>query len=444
VPVLLGLALALGCGDASLDGLPSSPDDATTSTGETLPPLDTGGSSSTGEASTGEPMVTDDPRLCAAECAIVLTPRWTYEATPAPLAAAPTPHVVPAMLRDTDGMLTIAELVAGTPRLHRLDGEGRLQWNVPLPLPCDPCELTDVARHPSGDLLLSATGVDDAGELSLLAMRYDAVRHFAVWQGGRPLVPIDGVHVRSGGIAALSDEVVAQLYIRGQIDFNVQQHTLVVAYGPDGTLIEEETLVTDSATTVRPPLLARPTGDGRVLVAVFGGSVAQAYGMTDRIAPPLWHTGGFAFPPAPLDDVAIDARGHAIELGHTFDGTHAYLLLSDRADVEPVPRWVAALALPSTTASTATLALGPDGDVYAAVRTTQAPSDTAEPLVGVSLARWTPDGELRWHTTLLQAVTESFHPLALAVDDDDGLVLAGVVDGRIRVERHAQGCACEP
>jgi hypothetical protein len=439
VPVL---ALALGCGDASLDQRPAIPGDATTSTGDTLPPLDTGEPSSTGEASTGEPMVDDDPRLCAAPCAIVLPPRWTYEGPPAPLDATPGPHVMPVLLRDADGTLTIAELVGGEARLHRLDAEGRLQWNVPLPLPCDTCELTDVAPHPSGDLLLSATGVDYAGELSLIAMRYDAVRHYAVWQGGLPIVPFEGLQARSGGIAALPDDVVAQLYIRGEVGFDVVQQTLVVAYGPDGTLVEEEFLTTDSPTVLRPPLLARPAPDGRVLVAVFASAGNMPYGLVDRIAPPLWQTDGFVYPATALDDVVLDARGHAIELGHTFDGMHAYLVLSERADVEPSPRWAASLLLPSTTASIAALALGPDGDVYAAVRTTQAASETAEPLAAVTMARWTPQGELRWHSTFLHAVAESFHPLGLAVDDDEGLVLAAVVGGRIRVERRVQGCAC--
>jgi len=440
--MVVAILLGLGCGDGSLDATPATTTEAAVSTGGTLPSLDTGDSSSTGEASTGEPVIPDDPRLCAAECTIVLPSRWVYEATPPPRPVAPGAHVVPAMLREADGTLTVAELADGQPRLHRLDHEGQLQWNVPLPLPCDPCELTDVSRHPSGDLLLSATGVDGNGELALLAARYDATRHARVWLARRSLVPIEGVHVRSGGIAALSDQLVAQLYMRGELDFDALQRTLVAAYGSDGTLVDEEELVVGPATDVRPPLLARATAGGQLLVGVFGGTPFEVYGMTDRMEPPLWHTGSFAFPPAPFDDVVLDAREHAIELGHAFDGEHAYLLLADREGVEPMPRWVATLALPTTTPSTAALAIGPDGDLYAAVRTTQAPGGTGEPLVGLSLSRWTPEGELRWHTTFLQALAESFAPIELAVDDDGGLVIAAVVDGRLRVEHRAQQCAC--
>jgi hypothetical protein len=324
-----------------------------------------------------------------------------------------------------------------------LDAEGQLQWNVPLPLPCDPCELTDVAMHPSGDLLLSATGATGEGTLGLFAARYDAVRHALVWLTSRPLAPIDGVWVRSGDIAALVEgELVAQLYMSGQIDFDPLQITMLAVYGSDGLLVDEEELETGIATLVRPPLLARVAPDGELVVGVFGGSDPIPYGLTDRIAPPLWHSYVFAFPPAALDDLRVDARGHALELGHLFDGTHTHLLLSDRVGVEPMPRWVASLSIASSTPSTAALALGPDGDLYAAVRTTQAPGGTDEPLVGLSLVRWTAEGELRWHTTLLQTVADTFNPVELAVDDTEGLVLAAVVNGRLRVERRAQRCAC--
>lgn len=424
----------LGCGDPALDG-------SAATTGDPLPRLDTGAMESTGEGSTGEPVASDDPRLCAAACPLVLPTRWVYESGPASRPTVPAAHVVPVMLRDPNGMLTVAELRDGKARLHRLDGDGRLQWNVPLPLPCDPCELTDVALHPSGDLLLSATGVSPQGEPRLLAARYDAVIHALVWLTELPLVPIEGVHVRSGGIAALPDDVVAQLYMRGELEFDVLQRTLVIAHGPEGVVLDEETLTYGSATTIRPPLVARATADGTLLVGVFEGSSSHPIGRTERMTPPLWHV-AFATVPTALDDIVLAADDHAIELGHTFDGEHVHLLLGERAGAEPQPRWVASLTLPSTTSTPAALALGPDGDVYVAMRTTQAPGDTPEPLVGVSLSRWTPTGELRWHTTLLQAVAETFNPVELAVDDDEALVVAAIVDGRLRVESRAQHCAC--
>jgi hypothetical protein len=437
------VALGLGCNQASLDGFEPTPGaPAAETTGDTLPQLDTGESSSGGEASTGEPTMPDDPRLCTVECPLVLPVRWTYESVPPSRPSLPGSHAVPVMLREADGALLVAELREGTARLHRLDGEGRLQWNVPLPLPCDPCELTDVAAHPSGDLLLSATGTTAEGELTLFAARYDAVRHVLVWLTSRSLDPIDGVEVRSGDIAAVSDALVAQLYMRGQVDFEPLQSTRVAVYDTEGTLVEEDELVFGQATGLRAPLLARVAPNDELVVGVFAGSAPYHYGLTDRIGPPLWHVAGFAFPPAVLDDLRVDARGHALELGHMADGTHTHLLLSDRLGVDSKPRWVASVALASTSASTAALALGPDGDVYAAVRTTQALAEAAEPLVGLSLVRWTAQGELRWRTTLLEAIADGWNPVELAVDDDEGLVVAAVVDDRLRVERRAQGCAC--
>lgn len=436
--------VGLGCGESSLDGYERPVGAAgTTTTGGTLPPLDTG-AASTGEASTGEPYVPDDPRLCASECAVVLPLSWAHEVMATSQPSSIDPRTVPVMLRDPDGTLTVAELRDGTARLHRLDGEGRLQWNVPLPLPCDHCELTDVARHPSGDLLLSATGSrdDDSEEPVLLAARYDAVKHALVWITSQSIEPFVGAPVRSGDIAALSDELVVQLHMRGDIAFDVLQSTRLTAYGIGGLLLDQEELVLAQATTLRPPLLARPTAEGALVVAMFGGTDANAYGLTDRIAPPLWHDSAFAFPLTPLDDLRLDDAGHALELGHSFDGTHMHLLLADRVEVEPVPRWVASMAVPSTTASTAALARGPDGDLYAAVRSTQSPGGTGDPLVALSLVRWTPDGELRWSTTLLQDIADGFNPVELVIDDDDGLVIAAIVADRLRIERRAQRCAC--
>lgn len=434
----VAMVLGLGCGEATLDG------PASTSTGDTLPPLESGEATSTGDGSTGEPVIPDDPRWCAVECAIVLPVDWAYEGAPEWEPAEPDDHVVPAMLREPDGALLVAELRDGKARLHRLRDDGEPQWDVALPLPCDPCELSDVARHPSGDLLVSASGLV-VNDLRLLAARYDAVRHELVWLASHPLESFEeGVHVRSGGITALSDELVAQLYMRAspEILFDPQQRTMVITYGPDGVQLDDEELLSDWITSARPPLLARTAPDGTLLVGIFYGAYDGFRGLTARLEPPLWQL-SYAIGPAAFDDIVLDARGHAIELGHALDGTRVHLLLDERAGVESSPRWSATLALASTTASPGALALGPDGDVYVAIRTTQAPGGTPEPLVGLSLSRWTSQGELRWSTTLLQAVAESSAPLELAVDGDEGLVVAAIVDGRLRVERRAQQCGCE-
>lgn len=438
----LALSLGLGCSGSSLDPEVAGATTELTTTGGTLPALDSGDGTSTGEDSTGPPPEPDDPRLCPIECSVQLPLDWAYDGTAPRTPSAPGTHGVAAMVREADGMLTLGEQLEGVGALHRLDRHGALQWSVPLPLPCDPCELTHVALHPSGDLLLSASGWLFDRSFVLLAARYDPRAHAVVWSTSRPLQPIPGVWVRSGEIAALREDLAVQLYMTGQIDFEVNQSTQLLAYDEQGLIVDDEYLVQGSATMARPPLLARAAPDESLVVGVFIGYDNFLVGQLDRITPPLWHTGGYVTVPAPLDDLALDAVGRTVELGRSFDGSHVHAVLSERTGVDPQPRWLATLALPSESSTAAALALAPDGDAYVAVRTTQAPTEEATPLVTLALSRWTPTGELRWSTTLLQAVAEATLPVALEVDDDEGLVIATVVNDRLRVERRTQRCEC--
>src|SRR5690606_23046164 len=183
--------------------------------------------------------------------------------------SAPGQHLPTTMLRLADGSLVVGEQREGTASLHRLDRHGALQWTVPLPLPCDVCELTDVSLHPSGDLLLSASGRQLDGGLELLAARYDPVRHAVVWVTSRPLQPVPDVWVRSGDIVGLADGLVVQLYMEGRVDFDIQQITRLIAYDPDGLITAEEYLVLGAPTFARPPLLVRATPSDDLVLGVF-------------------------------------------------------------------------------------------------------------------------------------------------------------------------------
>lgn len=460
--VVAALAGGEACGESSLDeGLPSA-SPASSSEGGTLPAMDTSSpTTAAADEESGEPPPDDDPRLCADPCRLTLPVDWVYEGTPPPPEEGgepppppdpmppvgsgfdPQAHLVPAMLRDPDdGSLILGEQRRGTVSLHRLDHDGQLQWNVPLPLPCDVCELTHIARHPSGDLLLSATGLLLDREHGLIAARYDPEHHAVVWLTTTPFITPSFVTARSGEIAALSNGAVAQLYLTG-IGFSTSQQILLASYDTEGSLLEQVILLQDQAMETRHPLIARTLVGGDLLVSAPWGSSEIAFGRTAHLAPPLWNLSLDLFHPAPLDDAHPDARGHTIELGHAFDGAHTHLLLAERDGLEPEPRWVTTLALDSTTDRRAALAIGPDAEPYAAVRTTPALGEQAGPLVGLSLARWSTSGELRWHTTLLDRLDDSENPVEIAIDDDEGIVLATVIDDRLRVERRTQRCTCE-
>ena len=357
----------------------------------------------------------------------------------------PRGHGVPTMLRDPlDGSLTMVEQRDGTATLHHLDRDGQLEWNVPVPLPCDVCEVTHLARHPSGDLLLSATGQLIDGDYALIAARYDPRTHQTAWVTTRPLSFTPQVPSRSGEIAALGDEhVIAQTFVVGMIEFGALQNVSMAIYRDDGALIELVQVRLDQALPSRPPLLVRPTHDGEITIAVPSGQPGHVFGLVRSFAPPLWlPLSGYSVPVA-VDDLGPDRGGHMLEVGHNFDGHHVRLMLQDRAALEFEPRWSATTTFDSVTNGRATLAVGPHGDAYLALRTAQAPAEGVAPLVGLSMARFTTEGELRWQLTMLDPLTDHHDPIALAVDDDDGLLVATVSDDRLRIDRRRQRCECE-
>lgn len=457
--MIVGWLSLVACGSASLDGtVPSATTGGEASSG-TLPALDTAGESTTDGGTTGDEPALPDPAWCEPGCRITLPVRWSYEGVPDSGEVEPGSHYVPGLLREADGGVTVAEQRRRWATLHGLDATGALRWNRPLPLPCDECELDGVSRHPSGDLLLGAAGNVIDGDFAILTGRYDPEADVLRWASTHAIEPGTVSPSRSGDVVALSDSLVLQLFLQGDIEFVGSQSIGVLVYGADGELLEREWLETQTAQTVRWPLLLRPSSADELVVAIPRGSASSPYAQLGRMEAPLWSPSGTLSLPEPLDDLEVDDRGHTLTLSHTFDGDRMHLLLDDRAGLEPQPRWVATLAVASVEQSRADLAIGPDGDLYTAVRTAQrlelpdggegdggddgedAPSP--EPLVGLALARWTSQGELRWSTTVLMDVALGPRPVAIEVDDDEGLLLATVAGGRLRVERWQQQCECE-
>lgn len=433
------------CGGESLDNAGRTSVAMEGSTGDTLPSLDSGTQGPTSGLDGG-----DDggpAGMCAPGCSLALPVDWSFEGIAWPIADEPVEHGVPAMLRGEDGSLVVAEQRGGWVNLYSLDATGQLQWLEPLPLPCDRCELGGMSLHPSGDLLFGAVGDAWDGGFSRLAGRWDPYTGELVWSAVSPALDLEELTTYSGEIVSITDSLVAHLYVFPLVEARVYRATGVAVYGAGGTLLGDVRLSAEALAAGRPPVLARRTPFGEVQIAIPRGIANNPYSSVGSLQPLDWDLTDIFSHVELLDDMIIDTRDHALELGHSFDGATMRFSLRDRLRTESDPRWVATLPVPSTTDSNASLATDSEGDLYVAAKTTQAVGgDEAVPAValsGLTLMRWSSDGVLRWQNTLLMDLSESRDAVALAVDDARGLVLAEIVEGHLRVERREQTCRCE-
>ncbi|MEM7159054.1 MAG: hypothetical protein AAF799_39825 [Myxococcota bacterium] len=444
--VSLGLALSLGCSGSSLDeavALPGVGTDESTTMG-----ADDGVAMSTGGAESGaeDPV----PGVCAPGCQITLPPDWVYEGDDDPNRFEPGTHRVPGLLRDPDGNLLVADQRGDWSTLISLDPQGRLRWHRPLPLGCDLCTLNGMSWHPEGELMLSATGWAIDGGFSLLAGRYDVEADALVWETTSPLFFHDGTANRGGEITVVSDILTAQIFQWRPAGAGKQQITSLMIYGVDGVAIESPVLSSDINQQVHWPFMVRTTGAGDVVAAYPRGFDTNAYGVIERIPVPFWGAGFNRSVADPFDDIEIDDRDHTLELFHTFDGEAMRAVLLDRESTDFETTWAATVKIPSRVDGRGSLAIGPQGELYAVYQSYQAvevppetpPELSPEPLSGLTFVRWSPQGDQRWVTTVLMDLTWSPSPPAMLVDDDGGIVVASIVDDRLRVERRTQRCAC--
>lgn len=459
ITVPIALLPSLACGpsslDASVSGLTTG---AMVDSSSTLPPLgDDGGGSTQGSSDDGS--APDRPLLCEPGCHITLPVVWAHEGVPGdPEAEPPDSHWVPVVVHAADGGLTVAEQRDSWVTLHRLDASGALRWNRPLPLPCDRCQLGHAVRHPSGDLLLGAVGTVIDGGLAAISGRYDPNEDALRWWSSHPVTQLEQAPAYSGEILAVGETITAQLFFESFAELETPLGAIgVLVVGEGGEVLERQQLDLQNLAPGHRPLQMRASPSGEVVVSLpVGGVFSDPWTELGAMGDPLWIPTTMLSMPRIVDDLIVDERGHTLSVSHTFDGDRIHVLLDDRSGLEPEPRWVATLAVPSTTESRIDLAAGPDGDLYTAVRTTQAvgePGDPeeqgdseddpgVEPLVGLSLARWSSDGELRWSTSILMDIVEAPRPVLLELEGDD-LLLATVAGDRLRVERREQRCVCE-
>lgn len=414
---------ALGCGGptTSLDTLTEV---VTTTTGT----ADEGSTSDTGEA-------IDEPPICDPACTPILAPRWVYEGLPGS-------HSVVELLPDADGSLWLGiQQAQGGVSLARLSAEGELEWSVVPGLTCERCELADIALHPSGDVLLSATGRGMFEPDQAVIARYDVAAREVAWVRTLTLNAGDGTVPRLGELAVLDADRIVALRVDGYSDGEVLELLDLTA---DGSLRRWGYLGNQRGSGGSwPPLVVRaPTGEVVAAHAWWDDQLERMVTATSRLVPPSYSIVSRLPLPQRLDDLVVDGAGRRLELAHS-QGTETVTLGLTSRRSSDLERWSTSLPLLSTSSTRPALAVGPDDQVYAAARTTPRAPAGIPYAVSLVVARWSVDGALLWQAARPLDVMATTDPLELVVDDDHGVIVATVVQGRAYVARHEQACACE-
>lgn len=421
--------LGLGASTSGCRGSTTSLDTEATTTGAIQ--------STTAATTTGEDESTSGdgrPITCPSACAPLLAPSWDYEG--------PEGHyTLVEMLRDPDGALWLGtQRSAGTVGLVRLSAQGELEWSVNPGLPCDPCELADIALHPSGDVLLSATGRGSFAPDQLVVARFDVVTREVAWVRTLALAPGDGVDPRAGELAVLGDDRLVVLRVNG---FSGDEVIEVLDFTADGSLRKQAPVSIQPGSGGQWNPLATPGPTGEIVLAHmwWDDEIERMVAATTRVVPG-YRVLSLLPLPQPLDELLVDDAGRRLELARSRGTQSITLSLTSRSSSD-LERWSASLPLLSTSSTRAALAVGPDDAVYVAARTTPAadPGQTFE--VTLAVTRWSADGMLEWQSTRPLDMMATPDPLELLIDDDHGVIVGTVIKGRTVVARYEQACACE-
>lgn len=382
----------------------------------------------------------EGPAICEPGCQPALRASWTHDGEVGD-------RMATGLVRTPDGSLTVGVArAAGGLRVVRLSADGELQWAIAPQLPCSACELTDLVALPSGDLLLSVTEPlltnDDP---AAIVARLDAAGTSLSWTRRFVLGVGSQVVSRAGTMAVLGDDRIAMLQIEG---FSDSELLLLRELSAEGTTELRRNVHVQAGLLPTLPLLAAasPLGDLVLSYPYLNDEEdpdnPRLEAMTTRHLPPDYERISRIVLPLPLDELAIDSRGRRLELSRSAGEGSTTLLLTSRsaADIEG---WSSSLPLVSTSSTRAALATGPGDEVYVAARTTPRAAGDDFFVVELEVARWSPQGQLQWQASLPLDMLATDDPLELIIDEDHGLVVATVVEARLKVVRFEQVCACE-
>lgn len=420
------LLAALACGDP---GVSLDRETETTGTG-------TGTTAAETLASTSEgPTPHDEPAICGPSCTPILTPTWTYEGPPGT-------YAVVQMLRDADGSLWLGiQGSQGSVSLARLSAAGELEQSVALGLTCERCELSGIALHPSGDVVLGATGHTGLGPDEAIVARFDVATNTVAWVRALALEPGDSTFPRLGELVVLDEDHIVALEVDG---FSEGEVIEVLDLTGDGTLRRRSYMGAQRGSGGPwPPLVVRaPTGEVVMAHAWWDDETERIVTATSRVVPPYYSMVSLVQLPLRLDDLAVDGVGRRLELARSVGTDTLTLVLTSRRSSDP-ERWTTSLPLLTTSSTRPALAVGPDDQVYVAARSTPRAPPGLPATVMLEVARWSTDGALAWRASRPLEVMATPDPLEMVVDDDHGVIVGTVISGRATVTRYEQTCACE-
>lgn len=443
---LLALSAAACSPQTSLDAVATTSGQGPTSGVYSTAPDPTSDSTSTGEP---EP----EPTTCEAPCTSLLLPTWTHDG-PAGT------RTVAEILREPDGSLLLGlQRTDGRLGLVCLSAEGEPMWSAAPGLPCDDCVLEDIARHPSGDIILSVTSPaadlpeppdeppdeplpppEDVAPGEALLSRFDIEQARLAWTQRTLLRRGTNVQPRAGDVVVLDENRIVQAFVDGSSE---DELVGVLDYRADGTLRQRHFVfdLPGSGEGDSPLVVRGSAGDLIIAHPYWDPELEQMRAASWRTIPPNYFMLSRVDLPLTPDDLAVDTAGRRVELSQSRGNQSVTLLLTSRASSDP-ERWSTSLPLVSTSQTRPALATGPDDAVYAATRTTPRLHPDDPYVVMLDVARWSSAGELQWQAQRPLDMMATDDPLELVVDDDHGLIVGTVIQGQLHVVRYEHACSC--
>lgn len=443
-----GLAVAWACGPTvSLDvAAPLATTDAASSSSTSGSSTVAGSDSSDGpERADGPSGDLPRPLLpgeCDPGCTVDLPLSWAWDdqARP-PSGELPLERRLVAMEPSPDGGWVLAEHRDGVPWLTMVDRDGALAWTAPVELGFE-AEIIDLAFQPGNGLLVVGQGHFDDYYDTVLLGRFDPRDLDFQWLSWNLVYGTELVPPRVGAVIPLDLVRTAVLVTEaGQIGWDegrewveifLYEHDYIIDY----RLIDDQLASPDQD---RRPLGVR-LASGDLAVTIAQGAAESGYVVwLDRDS--LLPTGAELLPGAP-EAVALGPDDAVAVAGHIEVSPQQVVLQAAGLPPAQPAEWTFSEGVLTTSGSQPAVAIDAHGSTTIALRTTAGTVDDPRD-EAVLLTRLRPDGTLAWSTTVPLALDGSSRPVGLAVTDDEGLVLAGIVDGRLHIERREQECRCD-